>query len=245
VGLEYAITVVTCCSSCVEQLSGGDVVLVDEAAEDLFSADPVLGEVDLLWPDVRLSRRQLREGAVRPGCVVVGQYSVSTWRRWCSLMMSIRSSSSRRSVPIIRSQTAFRPRRPRRASENPDTRRCEHGVKGISELSRTIPDQELGTSDVMAEVHQEVTRCLSRPRAARVRGDARQVSAADAVLDDDQGVDAAQQHGVHVDEVGREDAAGLRGQELLPRRAGPGLALDRSRRRAGSATPSRPRAGAS
>jgi hypothetical protein len=60
-------------------------------------------------------------------------------------------------VPIIRSQTAFRPRRPRRASENPDTRRCEHGVKGISELSRTIPDQELGTSDVMAEVHQEVT----------------------------------------------------------------------------------------
>jgi hypothetical protein len=39
------------------------------------------------------------------------------------------------------------------------------------------------------------------------------------MLDDDQGVKAPQQHGVHVDEVGREDAAGLGGQELLPGRA--------------------------
>ena len=39
------------------------------------------------------------------------------------------------------------------------------------------------------------------------------------MLDDDQGVEAPQQHGVHVDEVDRENAAGLRGQELLPGRA--------------------------
>ena len=39
------------------------------------------------------------------------------------------------------------------------------------------------------------------------------------MLDDDQGVDASQQHGVHVDEVDAEDAAGLGGQELLPGRA--------------------------
>jgi hypothetical protein len=39
------------------------------------------------------------------------------------------------------------------------------------------------------------------------------------VLDDDQGVDASQQHGVYVDEVDGEDAAGLGGQELLPGRA--------------------------
>ena len=31
-------------------LSGGDLVLVRESAEDLFPADPVLGEVDLRWP---------------------------------------------------------------------------------------------------------------------------------------------------------------------------------------------------
>jgi hypothetical protein len=57
------------------------------------------------------------------------------------------------------------------------------------------------------------------PRAVRVRGDAGQVNPAGAVLDDDQGIEAPEQHGVHMDEVGREDAAGLCGQELLPGRA--------------------------
>jgi len=42
---------------------------------------------------------------------------------------------------------------------------------------------------------------------------------AGAVLDDDQGVDAPQQHGVQVDEAGGEDAAGLGGQQLPPGRA--------------------------
>lgn len=52
-------------------------------------------------------------------------------------------------------------------------------------------------------------------------GDPGQVRAAGAVLDDDQGIDAPQAGGVHMDEVGCEDAAGLRGQELLPGRPGP------------------------
>jgi hypothetical protein len=46
---------------------------VREAAEDLLSADAVLGEVDLPWPGVSLSRWQLAQGAVRPGGVVVDQ----------------------------------------------------------------------------------------------------------------------------------------------------------------------------
>ena len=49
------------------------MVLVDEAAEGLPSADPVLGEVDLRWPGVSLCRWQLAQGAVRPRCVVAGQ----------------------------------------------------------------------------------------------------------------------------------------------------------------------------
>jgi hypothetical protein len=40
-------------------LSGGDLVQVDEAVEDLFAADPVLGEIDLRWPDVTMSRWRL------------------------------------------------------------------------------------------------------------------------------------------------------------------------------------------
>jgi hypothetical protein len=45
------------------------------------------------------------------------------------------------------------------------------------------------------------------------------VGATGAVLEDDQGAEAPEQYGVHVDEIGREDAAGLCGQELLPGRA--------------------------
>ena len=53
-----------------------------------------------------------------------------------------------------------------------------------------------------------------------MRGDAGQADAAGAVFDDDQGVDPPQEHGVRMDEAGRDDAAGLSGQELLPGRAG-------------------------
>jgi hypothetical protein len=79
VGLEYSIVVVICVSSLHRGLSGGDVVLVRESAEDVSSADPVLSEVDPRWPGVSLSRCELAEGTVRTGWVVMpqvfGQYT--------------------------------------------------------------------------------------------------------------------------------------------------------------------------
>jgi hypothetical protein len=54
-----------------------------------------------------------------------------------------------------------------------------------------------------------------------VGGDPRDVHAATLVLDDDEDVEAAQEHGVDVGEVDREDRMGLRGQELSPGRPGP------------------------
>jgi hypothetical protein len=48
-------------------------MLVYESAEGLFSADPVVGEVDLPRSFVCLSRWELAEGTVRPGSVVVQQ----------------------------------------------------------------------------------------------------------------------------------------------------------------------------
>ncbi|SRR6266851_6281708 len=39
----------------------------------------------------------------------------------------------------------------RRAGENPDAIRLEHGVEGIGELTRSIPDQELDGSRALAE----------------------------------------------------------------------------------------------
>ena len=51
-------------------LSCGDLVFVREAAEDLFPADLVLGEVDQLRrPAVSLSWCELAKSTVRPGAV--------------------------------------------------------------------------------------------------------------------------------------------------------------------------------
>jgi len=65
---------VACVFSFIPGLSGGDLVLVRESAGDLFSADLVLGQIGWLRrPGVSLSRRELAEGTVRPGGVVVQQ----------------------------------------------------------------------------------------------------------------------------------------------------------------------------
>jgi hypothetical protein len=69
VGLEYTIGLVTCGFSLRLGLSCGDLVLAREPAEDLLSADPMPGEVDLGWPGVSVSGCELAGGAVRPGCV--------------------------------------------------------------------------------------------------------------------------------------------------------------------------------
>src|ERR1035437_7990357 len=71
VGLEYRTTAVSRDCSLWRRLLCGDLVFAGESAEDLFSPDPVLGEVDLRWPGVSLTRCELAKGAVRPGGVVV------------------------------------------------------------------------------------------------------------------------------------------------------------------------------
>jgi len=100
-------------------------------------------------------------------------------------------------------------------------------------LPGAVPDQEPGGIGAVPGVHQEITGGLGGPGAVGAGGDAGQVRASGAVLDDDQGVDTPEQHGVDVHEVGGQDAAGLGGQELLPgrsgapvRRADPGVVQD-------------------
>jgi hypothetical protein len=73
----------------------------------------------------------------------------------------------------------------------------------------------------IAQVDQQVAGLLSHPGAGGMGGDPRDVHAAAAVLDHHQDVEAAQEDRVDVDEVDREDRAGLRGQELSPGRSGP------------------------
>ena len=71
----------------------------------------------------------------------------------------------------------------------------------------------------LAEGEGEVAGLLHRPLAGGVRGDAAQMHPAGAVLDEYQDIQSLQQHGVHVQEVDREDPGGLGVQELPPGRA--------------------------
>ena len=124
-------------------MSGADLVLVCKSAEDLFSADPVLGEIDLRWPAAGLSRCKLAEGTVRPGGVVVpkvlGQHPAQ--------VVLIDDQQPVEELPAQVADHPFADRvrsgRLRRAGENPDALRCEYGVEGAGELAGTIPDQEL------------------------------------------------------------------------------------------------------
>ena len=62
---------------------------------------------------------------------------------------------------------------------------------------------------------------LCDPGGGRVGGDPGQVHAATLVLDHDQDVEAAQEHGVDVREVDCEDRVRLSGEELALGRSGP------------------------
>jgi hypothetical protein len=123
-------------------LSCSNLVLVRQAAEDLFSADLVLGEVDLRWAAACLSRCQLVKRTMRSGGVVVthvlGQY-----------LAQVVLADDEQLTGDLAAQGADHPfadgicsgRLPR-AGGNPDARCCEHGIEGIGELPCPIPDQE-------------------------------------------------------------------------------------------------------
>src|SRR6266571_580615 len=101
-------------------MSGGDLVLVRESAEDLFPADQVVGEVDFRWPGAGLSRCELAEGTVRPGGVVVPQ--VPGQHPAQMVLIDDQQPAEELAAQGADDSPAdgVRPGRPRRAGENPD-----------------------------------------------------------------------------------------------------------------------------
>jgi hypothetical protein len=108
---------------------------------------------------------------------------------------------------------AFRDRvRPRclyRGADDADVGADEHGVEGGGELAISVADQEPEPLGAVAEVHEQVAGLLGDPRSGGVGGDPGEVHAATAVLDHDEDIEAAQENGVDVGEVDREDRVGL------------------------------------
>jgi hypothetical protein len=112
------------------------------------------------------------------------------------------------------------PRRLDGGAEDADVGAGEDGVEGGGELAVPVADQEPKLVGAVAEVHQQVAGLLGHPAAGRVGGDPREVYPSGGVLDYHEDVEAAQEDGVDVGEVDREDRVGLGGEELSPGRAG-------------------------
>ena len=106
-------------------------------------------------------------------------------------------------------------------ADDADVGTGEHGVEGGGELAVPVADQESEPVGAIAEVHEQVAGLLGNPGPGRVGGDPGGVHAATAVLDHHEDVEAAQEDGVDVSEIDREDRSGLRGEELSPGRTGP------------------------
>jgi Helix-turn-helix of DDE superfamily endonuclease len=91
--------------------------------------------------------------------------------------------------------------RPDRGPDDPHADRSEHGVERSGELGVPVTDQELEVVSAALEVHQEVAGLLSHPLTCGVGGDPGQVHAPGAVLDEEQDVQAPQEHGIDVEEI--------------------------------------------
>jgi hypothetical protein len=112
--------------------------------------------------------------------------------------------------------------RPDRSLDDPHADSAKHRVEGCRELGIPVPDQELQPIRVIVEVHHQVAGLLGHPLPHGMRGDPGQVHAAGAVLDEEQHVQAAQQHRIDVEEVGGDDGLGLGLQERPPGLPQPG-----------------------
>jgi hypothetical protein len=104
--------------------------------------------------------------------------------RWRRFTISIRSSSSRRTVPIHRSAIAFA-WGARTGVQDLNTLVGEHGIKNTGERAVAVPNQEPELGCAVAEVHQKVARMLCNPAAAGVGGDAEEVDPTGRVFDDE------------------------------------------------------------
>jgi hypothetical protein len=111
--------------------------------------------------------------------------------------------------------------------DDPRPGRGENGVEGGSELGVPVSDEELESVRMIVEVHQQVAGLLGHPVARRAGGNPGQVHAAGAVLDEEQHVQAAKEHGVGVEEVRGQDRLGLGVEERPPGLPGsPGRGID-------------------
>jgi hypothetical protein len=112
------------------------------------------------------------------------------------------------------------PGRPWRAGDGAQFVGLEHGVERVAVLGVAVAEQESQGLDAGAEVCGEGSSLLRCPCLGRMGGDAGDVQAPGAVFEEGQCVEACAERGVEVEEVRRDDALGLGGEEFPPGEAG-------------------------
>jgi hypothetical protein len=115
----------------------------------------------------------------------------------------------------------IRPRCLHRRAHDPDALGTEDRIEAVGELRVPIANQELELPDAVRQVHQQVAGLLDYPSPSRVGRHPQDVDAAAGDLHHKQHIQPPEQHCVDVEEVARQHALGLCGQELPPGRPRP------------------------
>jgi len=84
------------------------------------------------------------------------------------------------------------PRRLYRCLDDADVSGGEDSVEGCGELGVAVPDEELGATADVVEVHKQVASLLGQPGPGGMRGDAEDVHSPGSVLNDEERVQPAQ-----------------------------------------------------
>jgi len=187
-------------------------ILVDQAAEPVSAENPDVGTQNG-WMRTP-GRRALLQCPVRPVSVVVIDVLAENEPEmpFAGDQHPVQALAADAGNPAFGDRV--RARRPDRRPDDPHAGRGEHSVEGRGELGVPVPDQELEAVSPVFEVHQQVTGLLGHLLPRRVDGDPGQVHPPGTVLDEEQHIQAAQEHGVDVKEVRRQDRLRL-GRRLL------------------------------
>jgi hypothetical protein len=100
----------------------------------------------------------------------------------------------------------IRPRRSDRGLDDPDALCAEHGVEKSAELGISITDEELDRVSSLGELHADVSGLLGHPVGDRPGRQACDPDDPRVVVDEEEHVGPAEQHGIHAEKVAGDQA---------------------------------------
>ena len=200
------------------------VVLVNETAESV-PAPNAGGDCYRIRPSPNLdtSGRPKREASVRPLTVVVPQVLVEHPLKMTPTpdQHPIQTLLPHRPHPALGERVGIR--RLNRGLDDLDAVSGEDVVEGAGELGIPVTKEEPRGGRALRPFHlyREFPCPLDDPSSVRMVGDASDPDLPRMQLDEEQDVEGLEAHGLHREEVSRDDAGGLGSKERSPGGRGP------------------------